>query len=434
MDVLVRPSKALKGRIRIPGDKSISHRSVMLGALGNGDSRIQGFLPGGDPMATVSVMRGLGIEIEQTSPTELLIHGKGLQGLSEPTDVLNCVNSGTTARLVAGILSGQQFFSVLTGSRQLRKRPMRRITNPLREMGARIDGREDGKFLPLSIRGGKLKSIDYRQPIASAQVKSAILLAGLFASGETIVRQPGPSRDHTERMLLAMGVDVKTAGLVVKITPPDKPLLPLEMRIPGDVSSAAFPLVAALLVPGSEISIENVGMNPTRIGLLDVLEDMGASLQRSEERLSGGEPTADLFVKHSEMKAGTISGDTVVRMIDEFPILAVAATQAVGDTEVRDARELRVKETDRIATVSKELRKMGAEIEEYPDGFMVHGPTVLHGATVDSHGDHRLAMALTVAGLIAEGETTVLGAECASDSFPGFFDVMRSLGAEILEV
>ncbi len=431
MKALVRPARGLKGRISVPGDKSISHRSVMLGALGDGDTKVRGFLPGGDPLATVSVVRGLGIEVEQASPTELVVHGKGLHGLSEPEDVLNCVNSGTTARLMAGILAGQDFFSVLTGSPQLRRRPMGRIADPLRRMGADIDGRGQGGYLPLSIRGGHLRAIEYDQPVASAQVKSAILLAGLFADGETIVRQPGPSRDHTERMLKAMGVDVRTEGLVVRLSPPQGKLAPLEMTIPGDASSAAFPLVAAILVPGSEVVIENVGVNPTRTGLLDVLKAMGASFRLDGERESGGEPVADLTVEHSEMCAGFVSGDTVVRMIDEFPILAVAATQAIGTTEVRDAQELRVKETDRIAAVAEELGKMGAEIEELPDGFKVHGPSELHGAVVDSRGDHRLAMALTVAGLIASGETTVLGADCASDSFPGFFETLRALGADV---
>ncbi len=431
MKLKIKSGAPLRGETSVPGDKSISHRTVMLGALASGTSHVSGFLPGGDPMATVSVVRGLGIEVEQIAPTELVIHGQGLRGLREPEDVLNCVNSGTTVRLISGILAGQRFLSVLTGSAQLRRRPMGRIVKPLTAMGAEIWGRDGGRLLPLAIRGGGLHGMDYTLPVASAQVKSAVLLAGLFADGETVVRQPGPARDHTERLLEAMGADIRTEGLSVRLVPPSGELRPFDVTVPGDFSSAAFLLVAGLLIPGSEVVIQGVGVNPTRTGLLDVLMEMGADVSLQDRRVVGGEPVADLVVRQSELSAGQVSGDRVVRMIDEFPIFAVAATQAHGVTEVRDAAELRVKETDRIATVALELRKLGASVEETPDGFRIEGPTALKGATVDAHGDHRLAMALTVAGLLAEGETTLLGAECIGDSYPGFVDTIQALGGEL---
>lgn len=431
MELKIEPGNGLRGETTVPGDKSISHRAVMLGALAKGASRVVRFLPGGDPMATVSVVRGLGVDIEQLGSTELVIHGRGLRGLKEPEDVLSCVNSGTTARLVSGILAGQDFLSVLTGSPQLRQRPMGRIVRPLTAMGARIWGRDGGRLLPLAIHGGNLHAMEYTLPVASAQVKSAVLLAGLFADGETIVRQPGPARDHTERLLEAMGADIRAEGLDVRLMPPPDDLRPFDVTVPGDFSSAAFLLVAALLVPGSEVVIRHVGVNPTRTGLLDVLMEMGADVSLQEERVVGGEPVADLLVRRSHLSAGKVAGDRVVRMIDEFPVFAIAATQADGVTEVRDAAELRVKETDRIATVALELRKLGAQVEEMPDGFRIEGPTCLKGTTLDSHGDHRLAMALAVAGLLTEGETTVLGAECIGDSYPGFVETLRALGAMV---
>jgi 3-phosphoshikimate 1-carboxyvinyltransferase len=332
-------------------------------------------------------------------------------------------------RLLAGILAGQPFTSVLDGHAGLRRRPMERVAIPLREMGAAIET-QDG-CPPLTITGGSLHSIDYQLPVASAQVKSAVLLAGLYAHGQTTVHQPAPSRDHTERMLRAQGVNIKVQDDIITLAPSTQPLTPFSLTVPADFSSASFPLVAASLVPGAEVTLEGVGVNPTRTGLLDVLGEMGAGVKSLNQAEQGGEPVADLVAGSERLKGVQISGGVVVRMIDEFPIFAVAATQAQGETLVRDARELRVKETDRIASVVTELRALGAAIEERDDGFLVDGPVRLRGAQVRSHGDHRLAMALVVAGLIAEGETVVDGAEVIDDSFPGFVGLMRGLGAEI---
>ncbi|MBN1876927.1 MAG: 3-phosphoshikimate 1-carboxyvinyltransferase [Anaerolineae bacterium] len=441
-NLVIQPGHVLRGVARVPGDKSISHRAVMLGALADGASHIEGFLPGGDCMATLQCMRELGIEIhingggsfvmagiQPSYSLSLTIRGKGLRGLQQPAAPLNCVRSGTTMRLLAGVLAGQTFESVLTGEVQLLRRPMRRITEPLRAMGASIDD-VDGKA-PLTIRGRTLHGFDHSLTVASAQVKSAILLAGLFAEGKTVVRQPGPARDHTERMLAAMGANISTNGLDVILSPLSSSLAPLSLTVPGDISSAAFPLVAALLVAESEITLEGIGINPTRTGLLDVLQAMGANITLMALREQGGEPVADVTVRGSRLTGTEIGGDTVVRMIDEFPVLAVAATQAHGATVVRDARELRVKETDRIATVAEELTKLGANITPQPDGFVVEGPTSLQGSRVNSHGDHRLGMALAVAGLVAEDEVLIENAGCIADSFPGFVEVMTRLGGKV---
>jgi 3-phosphoshikimate 1-carboxyvinyltransferase len=427
--LIVRSGASLRGQARVPGDKSISHRALMLGALADGVSHVAGFLPGGDCLATLGCMRALGIRIEQPDETTVIIYGKGLHGLQRPDAPLDCVRSGTTMRLLAGILAGQDFDSVLSGDPQLLARPMRRVAEPLRAMGADISD-TDGHG-PLVIHGGRLRGGEHTLAVASAQVKSALLLAGLSADEPVIVHQPGPSRDHTERMLAAMGIDIRTTGLDVTLTPPVAPLAPLVFTIPGDISSAAFPLVGALLVPDSEIKLLGVNTNWTRTGLLDVLAAMGAEIALTHEGEQGGEPVADLIVRSASLIGTEIGGDTVVRMIDEFPVLAVAATQARGMTVVRDARELRVKETDRIATVVAELRKLGAQIEPQDDGFIVTGPTRLRGATVNSHGDHRLGMALAVAGLAAEGETVIEDAERIADSFPGFVGIMQALGGNL---
>jgi 3-phosphoshikimate 1-carboxyvinyltransferase len=426
--LIVRPGGPLRGRGRVPGDKSISHRALLLGALADGVSRISGFLPSGDCLATLACLRALGVPVEAHDATTLTVHGRGLRGLQAPGALLNCVRSGTTMRLLAGILVGQSFDCTLTGDPQLLRRPMRRITEPLRRMGAGIEA-ADG-HAPLTIHGRRLHGYDHTLAVASAQVKSALLLAGLYADGPTTVRQPGPARDHTERMLAAMGAAIQVAGLNVTLDP-SAALSPLALHIPGDLSSAAFPLIAAALLPGSEVTIECVGVNPTRTGLLDVLRAMGAGVAVEGEREQGGEPVAGVTMRASDLAGVEVSGHTVVRMIDEFPVLAVAATQAHGTTVVRDAAELRVKETDRIATAVAELRVLGARVEPRPDGFIVEGPTVLRGGVVDSHGDHRLAMALAVAGLFAQGGVTIENAECVADSFPGFAGLMRSLGAKI---
>lgn len=431
MNLLIHPTQELYGSTAVPGDKSISHRAAMFAALAEGRSRVRNYLPGGDCQATLGVLRSLGVAIEAVSPSELLIDGVGLHGLHEPAAPLDCVNSGTTMRLMAGLLAGQRFFSVLSGSPQLTKRPMGRVVEPLRRMGAVIHGRQGGTLAPLAIQGARLHDIDYALPVASAQVKSALLLAGLYSEGLAIVRQPGPARDHTERMLAAMGAPIRVLGTLVTSERPKQPLTPLDLLVPGDISSAAFLLAAGLLAPKSHLTITGVGVNPTRTGILDILRLMGADLGLANERAEAGEPVADIVVQHSELRGVEIGGDLIVRAIDELPVLAVLATQAHGRTVVRDAAELRVKETDRIATVAAELRTLGAHVEEYPDGFAVQGPVELHSAPVWSHGDHRLAMALAVAGLVASGPVLVEEAECVSDSFPGFERVLHTLGVEM---
>jgi len=431
-ELIVQPGGPLRGRVEVPGDKSISHRALLLGAIAQGASRVDNFLPSADCQATLQAVRALGIEVEENSPTSLTIQGQGLHGLREPEDVVDCVRSGTTMRLLAGILAGQPFASVLNGAEQLRRRPMARIVDPLRDMGATILGRAGGRQAPLSILGGGLKSIDYALPVASAQLKSALLLAGLYADGPTTLREPGPARDHTERMLKAMGGDLTVSDGWLHLVP-GNPLQAIDVTVPGDFSSAAFLIVAAAIVPGSEITIAGVGINPTRTGLLDVLQAMGARVQLVKERTVGGEPVADIEVRSSELRGISIGGGLVVRAIDELPVLAVAATQARGETVLRDAAELRVKETDRITTTVQELQRLGADIKARPDGFVVRGPTPLHspteGQAVRSHGDHRLAMALVVAGLAAAGESSVQGTACIADSFPGFADILGELGA-----
>ncbi len=444
MNLTIHPVKELFGTARVPGDKSISHRAAMFASLAEGESRVRNFLPGGDCLATLGVLRALGVTIDQPSPTELRIDGVGLHGWQEPAAPLDCVNSGTTMRLMAGLLAGQSFFSILDGSRQLTRRPMARIVEPLRQMGATIHGRQDGRLAPLAIRGHALGGIDYTLPVASAQVKSAILLAGLYSNGLAIVREPAPTRDHTERMLTSMGAQVGKLGQVIASERPQRPLLPLDLTVPGDISSAAFLLAAGLLAPGGHITLEGVGVNPTRTGIIDILQAMGAALRIENLREEAGEPVADIVVAGRGAVTGRggvtpplhgveIGGELIPRAIDEFPVIAVVATQARGRTVVRDAAELRVKETDRIATIVAELRTLGAQIGERPDGFVIEGPTELRSAPVSSHGDHRLAMALAIAGLAATGPVLVEDTDCIADSFPGFDRMLRALGAEMTE-
>jgi 3-phosphoshikimate 1-carboxyvinyltransferase len=437
--LIVRPASApLIGIARPPGDKSISHRILLFGALAEGETHAEGWLPAEDCLATIRVLRGLGVEISRESQFSVRVRGSGLHGLTEPEDVLDCGGSGTTMRLLAGILAGQRFTSVLTGNEALRRRPMGRIVTPLRAMGALILSRTAGgsERAPLTIRGGGLQSLEYVMPVASAQVKSALVLAGLFASGETCIREAGPTRDHTERLLSAMGAPLQVENGRVRVAAPRESLRPpgdgvLPYRIPADPSSAAFPLVAALLVADSDVRLEGVGVNPTRAGLLDILDEMGAGIEQSARDDRSSEPTATLAARGGMLRGIEIGGEVVVRAIDEFPVLAVAATQAQGRTTVRDATELRVKESDRIAAVARELRKMGAALEETEDGFTLRGPVRLRGAEVDSHMDHRLAMSLAVAALVADGETRIRRAEVIDDSFPGFVELMGELGAEM---
>lgn len=426
-DSLTLTPGPVQGTLTVPADKSITHRALLFGAVAHGPSHVHNPLRSGDTLTTLRLVRDLGIRVDETEDGSWIVHGQGLHGLREPETVLDCRNSGTTARLTMGLLAGQTFFSVLAGSPQLRKRPMGRVSEPLRRMGARIYGRDQGRLLPLALVGSPLQGIDYDLPVASAQVKSALLLAGLYAQGTTRIREPGPARDHTERMLRHMGVPLTREGNLITIQSPEQELTPLTLTVPGDFSSAAFFLAAGAIVPGSRVLLQNVGVNPTRIGFLQALKAMGAQVILHNPRESGSEPVADLEITPSALRGVTIRGDQIVTMIDELPVLAVVATQAQGKTVVRDAGELRVKETDRIATVVTELRKLGAAIEELPDGFIVHGPTRLKGAAVWSHGDHRLAMALAVAGLLAEGETHIQDMACAADSFPGFVETLFKL-------
>ncbi|OPY58922.1 MAG: 3-phosphoshikimate 1-carboxyvinyltransferase 1 [Pelotomaculum sp. PtaU1.Bin035] len=427
IDLHVLPAETLRGTAAVPGDKSISHRAVMLGALAEGDTIVENFLPGEDCLSTIDCFRKLGVEIEGPDNCMVKVHGRGPGGLTEPEDVLNAGNSGTTMRLLLGILAGQSFFSVITGDVSLRSRPMARVIGPLEQMGARIGGRQGGNFAPLAVRGGQLKPFIYSSPVASAQVKSSVLLAGLFADGVTAVIEPHRSRDHTERMLKHFGAAVEISGNTVQVSGHPR-LKGQRVIVPGDISSAAFFIVAASIVPGSDITLPGVGVNQTRSGILDVLLEMGAGIELLNQRVEGGEPVADIRVRYNGRLTGvTVEGDTIPRLIDEVPVLAVAAATAEGVTKIRNAAELRVKESDRIATVAAMLGKFGADVEELPDGLLLRGGRPLEGVICESHGDHRIAMAAAVAGLIAYGETVVRGAECIDISFPGFASVLKIL-------
>lgn len=423
----IQPGTPLRGSTPVPGDKSISHRAVLMGMLADGQTEVRGWLPAGDTEASLRCVEALGVQVDRHDKTTLTVHGGHLRAASAPLDF---VNAGTGIRLAAGIMAGQTFASVLDGSEQLRRRPMKRIIDPLRQMGAVIDS-ADGRA-PLTITPAGLKGIEYLLPMASAQVKSAVLLAGLFADGSTTVIQPGPARDHTERMLMAMGANIQVDGNNATISP-GAALRPMNLTVPGDFSSAAFLMVAGCIVPGSDLIIEHVNLNETRTGLLEVLLAMGADITVTNEAKEAGEPVGDLRVRHSALKGVEIGGDIVVRMIDEFPVLMVAALYAEGETVVRDAQELRVKETDRIAVMSGELSRLGALITETHDGYRITGPQSLVGAVVDGHDDHRVAMSLSVAGLVADARTVVNDSRCAGDSFPGFGETLVRLGAELRE-
>lgn len=419
MNLQVKRAGSLQGEIEIPGDKSITHRALLLGSLGSGTVHVRNYLDGADCRATVGCIRSLGVAVNRRQ-NELLVHGRGLHGWREPSDLLDCIRSGTTMRLLSGLLAGQPFMSILNGRTQLRARPMDRVIAPLRLMGARISARAGDRLPPLCISGTPLHGIEYRSPVASAQVSSCVLLAGLFAEGTTSVIEPARSRDHTARMLRARGVAVSVEGNSQSLQGPAIELAGIDVNVPGDISSAAYLIVASLLVPGSALLLKSVGINPSRTGILDVLSAMGATIDIVNERDEGGEPVADLFVRQQELAATTISGPLIPRLIDEIPILALAATQANGVTTIRDASELRVKETDRIATIVAALRALGATIEPRSDGLVVEGPTELRGALVESAGDHRIAMMAVIGGLIASGETVVTDIERVQDSFPGF--------------
>lgn len=412
-------TNALKGEVTIPGDKSISHRAVMLGAISQGTTRITNFLRGADCLSTIACFRKMGIDIQE-SPEQILVHGKGLHGLKAPADTLDVGNSGTTARLISGILAGQSFDSTLTGDASIQKRPMKRIMTPLSMMGADVTSLHGNGCAPLEIRGSHLKGIHYDSPVASAQVKSCILLAGLYGDSETSVTEPCVSRDHSERMLSGFGASLLTEGSTVTIQP-EPNLAGQDITVPGDISSAAYFIAAALLVPGSELLIRNVGINPTRDGILRICRQMGADITILDQREHGREPVADLLVKHSALKGTVIEGEVIPTLIDELPVLAVMAAFAEGCTVIRDAQELKVKESNRLDILVHHLSAMGADITGTEDGMMIHGGRTLHGAVLESHFDHRIAMSFAVAGIAAEGETEILQADCVDISYPGFY-------------
>lgn len=420
---------SLSGRIRVPGDKSISHRALMLGAIASGETTIEGLLLGEDPRSTAACFRLLGAEISELNTQRVQVRGVGLGQLNEPVNILDAGNSGTTIRLMLGLLAGHagKFFTI-TGDGSLRSRPMSRVVKPLQEMGSQIWGRNGGSLAPLAVSGQNLKPIHYHSPIASAQVKSCILLAGLLAEGETTVTEPALSRDHSERMLRAFGakIHVEPETNSVTVTGPAN-LQGQPVVVPGDISSAAFWLVAASIVPGSELVIENVGVNPTRTGILEALQLMGADIELQNQREVAGEPVADLRVCHTSLKACEIAGDIIPRLIDEIPILAVAAVFAKGTTVIRDAEELRVKESDRIAVMATQLNRLGAKVRELPDGLEIVGGTALTGAEVDSADDHRIAMSLAIAALNAKGTTTITRAEAAAISYPDFIGTLQHI-------
>ena len=420
---------SLQGKIRVPGDKSISHRALMLGALASGETQIQGLLLGEDPRSTASCFRAMGAEISPLNTELVKVKGIGLGQLQEPVDILDAGNSGTTIRLMLGILASHpgRFFTV-TGDSSLRSRPMSRVVKPLQQMGAQIWGRNNNSLAPLAIQGQSLKPIHYQSPIASAQVKSCVLLAGLMTEGKTTVTEPALSRDHSERMLRAFGAELSVDPETKSVTVTGQAQLHgQKVVVPGDISSAAFWLVAGAIVPGSNLLIENVGVNPTRTGILEALEMMGADIQLENERTVAGEPVADLRVRSGSLKACTIAGDLIPRLIDEIPILAVAAVFAEGTTIIRDAEELRVKESDRIAVMADQLNRMGAKVTELPDGMEITGGTPLTGTDVDSYTDHRIAMSLAIAALNSTGTTTINRAEAASISYPDFIPTLQQV-------
>lgn len=422
--MLFHKSHPLKGEITVPGDKSISHRGIMLGALANGTTSITNFLKGADCLSTISCFQKMGIEIEETE-NEILVHGKGLHGLSAPKEILDAGNSGTTTRLISGILAGQNFSCDLTGDASIQKRPMKRIMTPLSMMGADITSVHNNGCAPLHIKGAPLKGISYQSPVASAQVKSCVLFAGLYADGKTSVTEPFLSRNHSELMLSSFGAPVQTCGTTATIEP--EPVLTAQkVEVPGDISSAAFFIAAGLLIPGSELLIKNVGINPTRDGILRVCRQMGANLELLNTRTQCGEPVADILVKHSELNGTVIEGDLIPTLIDELPVIAVMAACANGETIIRNAEELKVKESNRLEIIVHHLSEMGCDITGTEDGMIIRGGKPLHGAVLDSHLDHRIAMSFAVAGLVADGETEITNADCVNISYPGFYrDLLR---------
>jgi len=418
--LIIKPGGPLTGTISVPGDKSITHRAVILSALAEGESLITGYCRGEDCLNTVRAFRAMGIRVGE-QPDHLRVYGKGLWGLAEPERPLDCGNSGTGIRLLTGLVAGQDFFTVLTGDESVRRRPMGRVVKPLREMGAMIAGRKGGELAPLAVSGSRLHGIAYRSPVASAQVKSALLLAALSAEGVTRITEPHRARDHTERLFRHFGIPIQEDGSTVVLAGRPSVGWPgKELPLPGDLSAAAFFVVGASIVPGSDLTITGVGINPTRTGLLEALTEMGADIQVLHRREQGGEPVADLRVRSSTLHGIRVGAERIPETIDEFPILCVAAALAEGETAITGAQELRVKESDRIATMAMELGKLGAAVTETPDGLTIRGGGRLRGASCQSHGDHRVAMSLAIAGLVAEAPTRIEDAGCIDTSFPGF--------------
>ena len=426
----IAPTRGLKGEVTIPGDKSISHRSIMLGSIALGTTEITHFLEGADFLSTIDCFRKMGVEIER-KPSSILVHGKGLRGLTAPASTLNVGNSGTTTRLISGILSGQNFATTLSGDDSLNSRPMKRIMTPLNTMGAHIRSLNDNGCAPLHIRPGALHGIHYQSPVASAQVKSAVLLAGLYADSPTSVTEPALSRNHTELMLQGFGAyvatDLHTDGTATAHVEPCKELYGQQICVPGDISSAAYFIAAALLVPGSELLVKNVGTNFTRAGFLKVCKAMGADIETVSQTIEGGESRADLLVRYSHLKGTVIEGDIIPTLIDEIPMIAIMAAFADGQTVIRDAAELKVKETNRIDTVTAGLKAMGADITPTDDGIIIEGTGHLNGASIQSYLDHRIAMAFSVAGLASDGETQIVDSQCVDVSYPEFYATLNSV-------
>lgn len=425
MNAVIKPSGKLRGEITVPGDKSISHRSVMLGSIAKGDTRISGFLTGEDCLSTIDCFKKLGIDIE-VNGTDVTVHGKGLKGLSAPSETLDVGNSGTTLRLMSGILSAQPFTTRLTGDSSIQKRPMGRVASPLGLMGAKITSENEKMTAPLTIEGQRLHGIDYTLPVASAQVKSALILAGLYADGETRITEPEATRDHTEIMLNYLGADIRKEGDTIVVRPAAE-LTGKDITVPGDISSAAYFIAAALISKDSEVLIKNVGVNPTRTGIITAFKAMGGNIELTNERTVCGEPVADILVRSSRLHGVVIKGAIIPKLIDEIPVIAAAACYASGETVIADAAELRVKESDRIKTMAAELGRMGATVIQTDDGMIILGGIPLHGAVCESYNDHRVAMSVAVAALGAKGETQIKDCGCVDISFPGYFDALMSL-------
>lgn len=420
--MVIQKIKKAVGQIKVPGDKSISHRAVMLGSLASGVTEISGFLKGADCLSTIDCFRKMGIDID-INGENVTVHGNGLRGLKKPDEMLYTGNSGTTTRLLCGILAGQNFDTSITGDVSIQKRPMGRVVKPLSMMGAKIEN----EYCPLYITGTKLHGIDYKMPVASAQVKTAIILAGLYADGETVIHEIEKSRDHTELMLSAMGADLTVDNLDITVKPTND-LTAVNVDVPSDISSAAFFLVLGAIMPNSQITVTNVGINPTRTGIIDVLKDMGADITLENVHTSAGETVADITVRSSSLKGTTVGGDIIPRLIDELPIIAVAAVFADGQTVIKDAQELKVKETNRIRAIVDEFNKCGIDITETDDGMIINGGKSIHGADFKTYGDHRMAMSLTVLAQLADGESTLDDSDCACVSYPTFFDDFYKLG------